>query len=469
MKNAKALAIGFLSILVLFLASGCGKTYELPWDQFCLRIEDNREILLSAEDKGYIIDALNKGNWSGSTTDCECDFVFYTAKQEVRYHSECGTFNDCTNRRAFELSEEQRQRINEMLNVRDVARVKASEYDLKSVEHTGTVPTEFEKIISGNMFCGVTAFSDRILKAEVIKQDKDLHTAEQKITMMDLYGKVLAEYIFTSDDAYHVKALSATDDGGFIFALGFRDYAYSQYTWASDNGFASRVIKCDRSGALQFDTSLDGIEGDALSYCFETDGRYYLFGTHRNPLKWHEYGETDIYAVIIGQNGETIKSKLLRGSDFDSLINAEKSDTGFLLSIRSQSDDGDFYVSDPDNLRVRRWVIELNQDFAITEKKINDGRDYFNSKIGEKNGVPIYVYDITSGGFDAGSPTSYIDYGDFYLIVSQNNTGIYEHTPPQVSAIWYYTETVYSAYDQDGKLIFRSSVDSSPNYDSRIS
>lgn len=135
MKNAKALAIGFLSILVLFLASGCGKTYELPWDQFCLRIEDNREILLSAEDKGYIIDALNKGNWSGSTTDCECDFVFYTAKQEVRYHSECGTFNDCTNRRAFELSEEQRQRINEMLNVRDVARVKALEYDLKSVEH----------------------------------------------------------------------------------------------------------------------------------------------------------------------------------------------------------------------------------------------------------------------------------------------------------------------------------------------
>ena len=140
-----------------------------------------------------------------------------------------------------------------------------------------------------------------------------------------------------------------------------------------------------------------------------------------------------------------------------------------MLSIRSQSDDGDFYVSDPDNLKVRRWVIELNQNFGITEKKIADGREYYDSKIGEKNGDPIYVYDFTSGGFDAGLPTSYIDYGDFYLIVSQNNTGVYEHTPSLVSASWYYTATVYSAYNQDGKLIFRSSVDSSPDFDSWIS
>ena len=341
--------------------------------------------------------------------------------------------------------------------------------DLKPIEHVNTVPVEFEKIISDNVFDGITAFSDRILKAEETMHNDDLRTAEYKVTMMDLYGKILAEYRFTSNDAYHITTLSVTNDGGFIFALGFRDYAYSQYTWASDNGFASRVIKCDGNGNLQFDTSLNGIEGDALSYCFETDGKYYLFGTHRDQLKWHEYGETDIYSVIIGQNGETIKSKLLRGSDFDSLINAEKSDTGFLLSIRSQSDDGDFYVSDPDNLKVRRWVIELNQNFGITEKKIADGREYYDSKIGEKNGDPIYVYDFTSGGFDAGLPTSYIDYGDFYLIVSQNNTGVYEHTPPQVSAIWYYTETVYSAYDQDGKLIFRSSIDSSPDFDSWMS
>lgn len=340
--------------------------------------------------------------------------------------------------------------------------------DLKPIEHVNTVPVKFEKIISDNVFDGITAFSDRILKAEVIKQDKNMHTAEQKITMMDLYGKVLAEYKFTSDDAYHITTLSVTNDGGFIFALGFRDYAYSQYTWASDNGFASRVIKCDRNGVLQFDTSLEGIEGDALSYCFEMNEGYYFFGRHRDPMKWHEYGETDVYALFIEKTGEQLKNKLLRGSDFDSLKNAEKSDNGFLLSITSQSDDGDFSGSNSGGHGVH-WVVELSQNLEITEKKIADGRAFFDSKIGEKNGIPVYVSDITSNGFDAGSPTSYIDYGDFYMIVSQNNTGVYEHTPPQISAIWYYTETVYSAYDQDGKLIFRSSVDSSPDYDSLIS
>ena len=339
--------------------------------------------------------------------------------------------------------------------------------DLKPIEHVNTVPVEFEKIISDNVFDGITAFSDRILKAEETKHNNDLRTAEYKVTMMDLYGKVLAEYRFTSNDAYHITTLSVTSDGGFIFALGFRDYAYNQYTWASDNGFASRVIKCDRNGVLQFDTSLEGIEGDALSYCFEMNEGYYFFGTHRDPMKWHEYGETDVYALFIGKTGELLKSKSLRGSDFDSLENAEKSDKGFLLSITSQSDDGDFSDSNSGGHGVH-WVIELSRDLEITEKKIADGRDYLDSKIGEKNGIPVYVSDIISNGFDAGSPTSYIDYGDFYLIVSQNNTGVYEHTPPQVSAIWYYTETVYSAYDQDGKLIFRSSVDSSPDFDSWV-
>ena len=340
--------------------------------------------------------------------------------------------------------------------------------DLKPIEHVNTVPVEFEKIISDNVFDGITAFSNRILKAEETKHNDDLRTAEYKVTMMDLYGKILAEYRFTSNDAYHITTLSVTNDGGFIFALGFRDYAYSQYTWASDNGFASRVIKCDRNGVLQFDTPLEGIEGDALSYCFEMNEGYYFFGTHRDPMKWHEYGETDVYALLIEKTGEQLKSKLLRGSDFDSLKNAEKSDNGFLLSITSQSDDGDFSGSNSGGHGVH-WVVELSQNLEITEKKIADGRDFFDSKIGEKNGIPVYVSDITSNGFDAGSPTSYIDYVDFYLIVSQNNTGVFERTPPQVSAIWYYTETVYSAYDQDGKLIFRSSIDSSPDFDSWIS
>ena len=71
-------------------------------------------------------------------------------------------------------------------------------------------------------------------------------------------------------------------------------------------------------------------------------------------------------------------------------------------------------------------------------------------------------------GFDAGRPTALMSYEDFYLIVSENNTGVYENTPPFINSVWYYTETVYSGYDNNGNLIFRASVDSTPDYDALV-
>ena len=93
-------------------------------------------------------------------------------------------------------------------------------------------------------------------------------------------------------------------------------------------------------------------------------------------------------------------------------------------------------------------------------KDMKTGRDYFDSRLGKKNGVPIYKSDSLLTGFDAGTPDVFIDYGDFYLIVSSNNTGVYEKTPPMISSIWYYTESVYSAYDYSGNLIFKFSFNS---------
>ena len=85
-----------------------------------------------------------------------------------------------------------------------------------------------------------------------------------------------------------------------------------------------------------------------------------------------------------------------------------------------------------------------------------------------KNGEPVYNTDPFLKDFDAGWVKAYIDYGDFYLIVSERNTGEYENTPGYISSIWYYTETVYSAYNHNGELIFRDAVESSPDYDSIV-
>ena len=171
--------------------------------------------------------------------------------------------------------------------------------------------------------------------------------------------------------------------------------------------------------------------------------------------------------AVLDEGGAVSKVKCIAGTDFDSLNAAEITENGFLLSISAQSDDGDFAGSDSNGYPVD-WVMTVNHDLEITEKKKTSGRDYFDDRVGEKDGSPIYKSDNLLNGFDAGTVTAFIDYGDSYLVVSENNTGVYENTPPMISATWYYTETVYSLYDYSGKLIFRASVDSSPDYDARV-
>ena len=171
--------------------------------------------------------------------------------------------------------------------------------------------------------------------------------------------------------------------------------------------------------------------------------------------------------VILDHNGTVLQSRCIAGSDFDSLDAAEASGDGFALSISSQSDDGDFSGSNSNGYPVE-WVVTVNDHLEITEKKQETGRDYFDYRIGEKDGASVFTSSALLNNFDAGTPKAFIHYGDFYLIVSENITGVYENTPPEISAIWYYSETVYSAYDDNGKLIFRASVDSSPDYDSSV-
>ncbi|MBO4366125.1 MAG: hypothetical protein J5843_00570 [Clostridia bacterium] len=321
----------------------------------------------------------------------------------------------------------------------------------------GTASLLLKEIVEENKFRGAVAFSDRLLKSLSVSDPNAVRTADHLIAMMSLTGNVLAECCVSSDDAYSVQALTATSDGGFLFVLGFSDYQidYETQKWASDNGFASRVIKCDRNGRIEFDVAFDSVWYDALRFCFETDDGYYLFGTYRSIEKWHDFGETDVFALLIGKDGKERKRVTLNGSDFDWVFNAERTEDGFILSVCSQSQDGDF-----DGIQLAAgqayWSFRLNEQLEVIDRKAEAGRAFEDKRIGEKNGSPVYLSDSLFDNFDAGTPTAFIDYGVFYLVVSEKPTA----PVPQdltVSSILYHYETVYSAYSPSGDLVYRAS------------
>ena len=336
-----------------------------------------------------------------------------------------------------------------------------------TIAHVGDIPAALTDIIAQNTFSDIIYSNGSLFKVITVGNTPNRQTASQKIQLLDLYGHELASYDLEFNTDYSVQALTSTSDGGFSFVLGFSDhYDNEKQQWASENGFASIVYKVDKNGTLQFKTSFEGIEGRALEHCLEVDKKLYFFGTIETPETAHlgVSSPSDICMTVLDLDGNVTATNCIGGSDFDSLDNVELYDDGFLLSICAQSDDGDFAGSNSGGYGVN-WVVLVNKELAVSEKRIESGRNWNDSVIGEKNDQLIYPSDTLFENFDAGNPHLYIEYGDFYLVVSERSTGVFERTPPTISSIWCYTETVYSGYSNDGELLFRTSVDSSPDYD----
>ena len=105
-----------LLLIVTFSVSliGCHeKEYELPWDKFCYKVNDeNNHEDLDPDAKKLIVDILNSAEWTDEISCDEYDYIFSAKKQRIRYHTQCGTFTDETNNKSVTLCENDRVLIN---------------------------------------------------------------------------------------------------------------------------------------------------------------------------------------------------------------------------------------------------------------------------------------------------------------------------------------------------------------------
>ncbi len=101
-----------LTVAICFF-SGCAKReYELPWDHFCYSANDGSVIELDSEEKNYIIDLLNNGEWYGEIAKCTQDVIFATKQQSIGYCINEGIFNDFTQNKSLRLSNEDKKSVN---------------------------------------------------------------------------------------------------------------------------------------------------------------------------------------------------------------------------------------------------------------------------------------------------------------------------------------------------------------------
>ena len=119
MKRTIPLILAF--ILCLSILSGCSDVkYKGPLS--CVShvgVDGVTALMDMTEDaQAEIISALNSGEWGDGGTNCGHDYEFTIDNATIRYHSDCGSFNDITNKRAMTLSEEGKANINKILGVK---------------------------------------------------------------------------------------------------------------------------------------------------------------------------------------------------------------------------------------------------------------------------------------------------------------------------------------------------------------
>lgn len=333
--------------------------------------------------------------------------------------------------------------------------------ELSKAEECGTVPEEYKGIIENDLLNGLrirdcAAFGDRFLVERRSGEGGE-------ITLYDSLGAPLARHFISKEELNDriVDLLLATSDGGFIYSIR------ADVVSDSHGGAViapARIVKCGADGAVEWTAAPEGNPAGPLCCAFERNGAYYVFGEYDELPAG---GYSHILMLKLGPDGKLLKRNTVAGSDFDFFRWAEETETGFRLHVDSQSRDGDFFKLKREEPPYcgRYFIVET--DLELEEKNVTLGktdhcdRSYYSAgtlkgeSIEQNRGmkdVPGYVKLV-------------IDNGDSYLVVSENNTDIFEGTPPMVSAIWYYTETVYSVFDKDGKLIARRTFDSSPDWE----
>ena len=103
----------FLVVALIFVCGCAQKEYKLPWDHFCYYADDAGGVIeLELEEKQYIIDLLNNGNWHNDIAKCPADVKFATQQQVIGYSAEDGIFNDYTQNKSLKISEQDRLKVN---------------------------------------------------------------------------------------------------------------------------------------------------------------------------------------------------------------------------------------------------------------------------------------------------------------------------------------------------------------------
>lgn len=309
------------------------------------------------------------------------------------------------------------------------------------VEPVGQLPEAFREMVESNSLERAVAYRDCW-----VKTDGGMKMAIR----YSRQGVEELRYTVENENAEQRLLLSAaipTLDGGLLVAVF--DSVHEEEGLRA--GF-TEIIKMNADEEVDWRYRNDSFGWNGVRELYEREDGYYIFGGT----------DFDIVLMKLSKKGELLVEKQFGGSDYDSFYRAVAIESGFEIFCHCQSKDGDLEGYEPIMPQANSWIItvDLNFNVRLIESVQSLGGYVISKNLGVLDGEIVGPKDLRFYDYDAGTIESVMDYGEQYLIISYNLTGEVP-MPPEMSSRHYYTETVYSMFNADGKLIWRTAREGS--------
>ena len=360
-----------------------------------------------------------------------------------------------------------------------------SEY--RPVKPVGEVPEEFVPLIESGLLrkYGAIAAANGFLDSDGKDEDGDYNIDYMEFVRYDAYGREQARRRYPQDEYHGHWVMLNTADDGFLTVYGYQPrFDLEAGGWDVGDDVSSEIIKFDRLCNVEWTLTVPDCGAYSLKCCVETGNGYVFCGERETTGRFsvdhlNEPSEIQIFRVSFA--GEVTKTVTFSGSGHAALYCAAPRADGLDLYLSSTANDGDFAQSEDGGDAARTyWIFRLDDDLnCISKEPVRyDAKDrseysyyfdsyYFYHLVGYLDGTAVYSDDPRFADaddqripvYDGGEVLALMDYGTFYLIVSYNLTGEIEGIPPESSRWRWTTETVYTAFDKDGDILWRTAVD----------
>ena len=171
-----------------------------------------------------------------------------------------------------------------------------------------------------------------------------------------------------------------------------------------------------------------------------------------------EDGSTDLYLCRFSPEGNLLQEATFGGSDFDSIDRVQPLDSGFRLYGHSQSNDGDFPLSEDGY--PADFTALITEDLHMEVLDLSEHE--YASEAGYHNGSLLYSDDpLLTVVPEDNLPeditgVQIFDWEDGYVIVRAHRLGDYPFSYPMMSYQPSYTELIFTGYSPEGTPLWQT-------------